>query len=358
MLTFGTNSLQLYKFHVDFNTPANSTFTGPRAIPVAAFTPLCNGASQCVPQPGTNNKLDSLADRLMYRLAYRNFGSHESLVVSQSVAVSGGGGVRWYEIQSPNGTPVVAQQGTYAPDSSYRWMSSAAMDKIGDLAVGYSFASGAVYPGVAFAGRVPSDPAGALEAETTIMSGSGSQTGTLSRWGDYSAMTVDPVDDCTFWYTQEYLVTNGTWNWNTRIANFKFPGCATGSYIGFYPGNLNFGVQAIGTTSPSQQITLSNYQSVVLIISNISITGDYQQSNNCGVSLAANASCTITVTFQPTAPGVRTGTLTVTDNGPGGPRTASLDRAGYHARHLCKQHTVERLDLRAAPWTAGRPAAH
>ena len=82
-------------------------------------------------------------------------------------------------------------------------------------------------------------------------------------------MTVDPVDDCTFWYTQEYLVTNGAFNWNTRIANFKFPGCATGSYIGFYPGLLDFGVQAVGTASPSQQITLSNYQSVALIISSI-----------------------------------------------------------------------------------------
>ncbi len=121
------------------------------------------------------------------------------------------------------------------------------------------------------------------------MSGSGSQTGTLSRWGDYSAMTVDPTDDCTFWYTQEYLVTNGTWNWNTRIANFKFPGCANGSYIGFYPDSLSFGVQAVGTTSAAQPITLSNYQSVALSISSIGVTGDYLQSNNCGSSLAAIA---------------------------------------------------------------------
>jgi hypothetical protein len=134
----------------------------------------------------------------MYRLAYRNFGTHESLVVNQSVAVSGGGGVRWYEIQAPNHTPIVAQQGTYAPDSTYRWMGSVAMDKIGDLAVGYSFSSGAIYPGIAFAGRVLSDPAGALEAETVITNGSGSQTGTLSRWGDYSAMTVDPVTTVPF----------------------------------------------------------------------------------------------------------------------------------------------------------------
>src|SRR5271165_1767972 len=203
MLTYGTNALELYKFHVDFVTPSNSTFTGPVTIPVATFTPLCNGAPGCVPQPGTTTQLDSLADRLMYRLAYRRFTDHESLVVNHSVAVSNGGGVRWYEIQSPGSSPVVAQQGTWAPDSNYRWMGSIAMDRIGDIALGYSIASSAVYPSIAFTGRVPSDPAGALEAEAAIVTGSGSQTGILTRWGDYSAMTIDPADDCTFWYTQE-----------------------------------------------------------------------------------------------------------------------------------------------------------
>lgn len=355
MLTYGSNSLLLYKFHVDFSNPANSTFTGPTTIAVAPFIPLCYGGSSCVPQPGTDNKLDSLADRLMYRLAYRNFGSHESLVVNQSVAVNGGGGVRWYEVQSPNGTPVVAQQGTYAPDSTYRWMGSVAMDKIGDLAVGYSFSSGGVYPGIAFAGRVPSDPAGALQAETVIMHGSGSQTGTLSRWGDYSAMTVDPADDCTFWYTQEYLVTNGTWNWNTRIANFKFPGCASGSYIGFYPDTLNFGGQPVGTTSAAQTITLSNYQPVALAISSIAVSGDYLQNNNCGASLAANSSCSINVTFRPTASGVRAGTLTVTDNGPGGLRTASLSGLGTTTAN-CVPNTLSNGGFESgtlACWTAG-----
>ena len=355
MLTYGMNSLLLYKFHVDFSNPSNSTFTGPTTIAVASFTPLCYGGAQCVPQPGTDNKLDSLADRLMYRLAYRNFGSHESLVVNHSVAAGGGSGVRWYEIQAPNGTPNVTQQGTFAPDSSYRWMGSVAMDKIGDLAVGYSVSSGAVYPAVAFAGRVPSDPAGALEAETVIMSGSGSQTGSLSRWGDYSAMTVDPTDDCTFWYTQEYLVTNGTWNWNTRIANFKFPGCANGSYIGFYPGSLSFGVQVVGTTSAAQPITLSNYQSVALSISRIGVTGDYLQSNNCGSSLAADSTCTINVTFQPTASGVRTGTLTVTDNGPGGPRTANLSGLGATPAN-CVPNALSNAGFESGMldcWTAG-----
>ncbi len=291
----------------------------------------------------------------MYRLAYRNFGTHESLVVNQSVAVSGGGGVRWYEIQAPNHTPIVAQQGTYEPDSTYRWMGSVAMDKIGDLAVGYSFSSGAIYPGIAFAGRVLSDPAGALEAETVITNGSGSQTGTLSRWGDYSAMTVDPVDDCTFWYTQEYLVTNGTWNWNTRIANFKFPGCASGSYIGFYPDTLNFGVQAVGITSSAQTITLSNYQSVALAITSVAITGDYLQSNNCGASLAANSSCVINVSFRPTASGVRAGTLTVTDNGPGGLRTASLTGLGTTTAN-CVSNTLSNGGFESGTldcWLAG-----
>ncbi len=327
MLTYGANSLDLYKFHVDFNNPSHSTFTGPTIIPVAPFTPLCNGGRQCVPQRGTTEQLDSLADRLMYRLAYRNFGDHESLVVNHSVAVNGGGGVRWYEIQAPGGTPQVAQQGTYAPDSNYRWMGSVAMDHIGDLAVGYSVASGAMYPSIAFAGRMPSDPAGELESETTIISGSGAQINSV-RWGDYSAMAVDPADDCTFWYTNQYLPANGTFNWNTRIANFKFPGCMSGGYIGFYPNDLTFGDQTVGTISSAQQINFSNHESGALTISSISITGDFVESDNCGTTLAPNTSCIINVKFQPTTSGVRPGTLKVTDTGPGSPRVADLTGLG------------------------------
>jgi Bacterial Ig-like domain (group 3)/Divergent InlB B-repeat domain len=235
MLYFGTNSLNLFTFHVDFATPANSSFSGPTVISVAPFMPLCNGGT-CVPQPGTTNQLDSLADRLMYRLAYRNLGTHESLVVNHSVATSSGGGIRWYEIQNPSGTPVLAQQGTFAPDSNYRWMGSIAMDKAGDIAVGYSVSNGSsVFPSIAFTGRVSTDPSGTLEAETSVVTGSGSQTsdpstGPLTRWGDYSAMQVDPVDDCTFWYTQEYIKTNGAFNWSTRIATFRFPNCGTSNF--------------------------------------------------------------------------------------------------------------------------------
>ncbi|HWZ46317.1 MAG TPA: hypothetical protein VNW97_22790 [Candidatus Saccharimonadales bacterium] len=224
MVFFGTNNLDLFKFHVDFATPANSTFVGPTVIPVAAFSPLCGGGT-CVPQPGTNQQLDSLGDRLMYRLAYRNFGTHESLVVNHSVVAGASGGVRWYELQNPNGTVTVAQQSTFAPDATFRWMGSVAMDQAGDLAVGYSKSSSTVNPSIAFSGRAATDPASTLQAETTVINGTGSQTGGLSRWGDYSAMTVDPVDDCTFWFTTEYMKTTGSFNWNTHIANFKFPNC-------------------------------------------------------------------------------------------------------------------------------------
>jgi hypothetical protein len=106
-------------------------------------------------------------------------------------------------------------------------MGSIAMDKVGDIAVGYSTSSGANgdYPSVRYTARLATDPLGTLATEVVAKQGSGVQLPNLSRWGDYSAMTVDPVDDCTFWYTSEYLASNGTWNWNTWITSFKVNGC-------------------------------------------------------------------------------------------------------------------------------------
>jgi hypothetical protein len=227
LLNLGSNALGFWKFHVDWATPTNSTLTGPSTVAgVAAFTSACNGGT-CIPQIGTTQKLDSLADRLMYRLAYRNLGDHEALVVNHSVSVSTGAasGIRWYEVRNPSGTPAIFQQGTYSPDGKSRWMGSIAMDKVGDLALGYSASSDSIYPSIRYTGRVPSDPLNLLQAESVIKDGSGSQLPNLSRWGDYSSMSVDPIDDCTFWYTSEYLNTSGTFNWRTYIASFKFPGC-------------------------------------------------------------------------------------------------------------------------------------
>ena len=358
MLFYGTNNLNLYKFHVDFTTPTNSTFTGPTVIPVAAFSPLCGGGT-CVPQPGTTNRLDSLADRLMYRLAYRNLGTHESLVVNHSVTAGSGGGVRWYEIQNPSGTPVLAQQGTFAPDSNYRWMGSIAMDKSGDIALGYSISSGALDPSIAFTGRIPTDPANTLQAETRVVTGTGVQTGNLTRWGDYSEMTIDPVDDCTFWFTTEYMKTTGSFNWNTRIANFKFPNCGstgTGPSASLSPTSLTFASQNLGTTSAAQAVTLTNSGPGTLSITSIAASGDYAQTNNCGTSLAVNASCTINVTFTPTVAGTRTGTLTVTDNASNGSQTASLTGTGVTPGGGCTPNTLSNGGFETGDvgcWTTG-----
>ncbi len=231
VLNFGSNSLNLWKFHVDFTAVANSTFTGPTSVPVAAFTAACSGGGACIPQAGTSQRLDSLADRLMYRLAYRHFADgHEALVVNHTVKVSGSrrsevDGIRWYELRNPGGTPTVFQQGTYAPDGTSRWMGSIAMDKVGDIAIGYSASSSSLNPAIRYTGRLSTDPAGTLQGENSIRIGGGSQLSNLSRWGDYSAMTLDPANDCTFWYTTEYLKSSGTFNWSTQIASFKFPNC-------------------------------------------------------------------------------------------------------------------------------------
>ena len=325
---YGTNSLQLYKFHVDFTTPANSTFTGPTNIAVSAFSPVCGGGT-CIVQP-SGNQLDSLADRLMFRLAYRNLGSHESLVVNHSIVSGTTGGVRWYEIQNPSGTPTVAQQSTFAPDANYRWMGSIAMDQSGDIALGYSVSSSTVDPSVRYTGRLSTDPVNTMGAEVSTVAGTGVQSGSsLTRWGDYSSMTVDPVDDCTFWYTQEYMKTTGAFNWNTRISSFKFPGCGgSAPAASLSPTSLTFASQNVGSTSGAQAITLSNGGTAALAITSVAASGDYAQTNTCGSSVAAGANCTISVTFTPTAAGTRTGTISVTDNAAGSPQTASLTGTG------------------------------
>ncbi|GAC1633174.1 MAG: hypothetical protein NVS9B10_28320 [Nevskia sp.] len=228
-VNFGTASLNVWRFHADFVTPANSTFTGPTAVSVPAFTTACGSSGTCIPQPGTTNRLDSLSDRLMFRLAYRNRAGTESLLVNHSVRVGSSSssptGVRWYELHIASQTPSLYQSGTYSPDSTHRWMGSIGMDKVGNIAVGYSASSSSVYPSIRYTGRAPGDALGTLQAENTIIAGSGSQNGSLHRWGDYSTLSIDPVDDCTFWYTQEYGFSLGSFNWKTRIASFKFPTC-------------------------------------------------------------------------------------------------------------------------------------
>ena len=239
----GENTAQwrVWRFHVDFGAPGNSTFTLAGALTPAAYTELCaappNYTRACVPQLGTGARLDGLGDRLMFRSAYRRFADgHEALVSNQSVCVDGGGipcsghsGIRWWEVTNvTSGTPAFVQQSTYSPDATWRWMGSAAMDQSGDLAIGFSASDASINPQIRYAGRLPTDPPNTLgQGEALLFAGTGSQTHSSSRWGDYSDMTVDPVDDCTFWYTQEYYaVTTTGAPWRTRIGNFKFPNCA------------------------------------------------------------------------------------------------------------------------------------
>ena len=196
---------------------------GSREYPSCKFNQSMLGIGTLCSADETSQLLDGIGERLMYRLAYRNFpDGHESLVVSHTVSAPSG--IRWYEIQNPGGTPQVFQQGTFAPDSNYRWMPSIAMDQMGDIAVGYSVSSSSMTPAIRYTGRAQSDPLNTMQSENSIFEGPAFQEGS-NRWGDYSSMSIDPVDDCTFYYTNQYQPSNGSHNWHTRIASFKFPSC-------------------------------------------------------------------------------------------------------------------------------------
>ncbi len=228
----------VFKFHVDWVTPASSTFTGPTTVSQTSYTPVYGNT---VPQPGTATLLDSLEDRLMMQAQYRNISGTESLWVSHTVG-SAPTGVQWAQINVTGGTIVTTpvQQQIWSNvnnDGVSRWMPSLAVDRLGDMAVGYSASSSTLFPSINYAGRLAGDALNTLaQGEATMFAGTGSQAfncggAACHRWGDYTSMSVDPVDDCTFWYVGEYYVTTTSTDWQTRIGSFKFPGCtaATGS---------------------------------------------------------------------------------------------------------------------------------
>jgi len=235
------DALNIWDLAVKWRSTPLASLSLSAQLPVAAFDSIfpCTPTSRdCLPQPGITNPaqyLDILSyrQRPTYRLAYRNFKGYETLVTNQSVeALPGIAGVRWYEIRRINGVYSLYQQGTYAPnDGVHRWMGSIAQDKLGNMALGYSVVNGVdVYPGIRYTGRLYSDSLGQMTlGEGTFIDGTGVQRTTNSRWGDYTSMNVDPVDDCTFWYVNEYYTLAGqnssTAGWQTRIASFKLPGC-------------------------------------------------------------------------------------------------------------------------------------
>ncbi len=237
------DGLRLFDFYADFAFPANSTFLERAESPVAvaAFDPRDPPGIDDIEQPPPANNstaaLSAISDRLMHRLQYRNFGTHQSLVTNHTVNVGTGttqllhqAGVRYYELRNTGAGYAVNEQATFAPDATNRWMGSAAMDHEGNLAVGYTVSSTTIFPGIRYAGRLAADPPnGLFQGEAVLQAGGFVQTSTNSRWGDYSSTTVDPTDDCTFWHTNEYYATDDpatNAEWHTRVGSFKVnPSC-------------------------------------------------------------------------------------------------------------------------------------
>jgi hypothetical protein len=223
---FEDDAILYWKVHVDWNNPSKTRADGPVKIKVAPYHYLCNGQlSSCVPQPGTERRLDVQGDKIMQRLVYRKVAGHESIVAAHSVATQGGGGVRWYEFRlDKKGDPELYQQGTYAPQGFYRWMPSIDIDKKGDIGVGYSFGGSPNFAGLRFAARRAGDPKGQMTLhESVLATGEASQMNTL-RWEDYTTTAMDPSDDCTFWYVGDYLKTGDT-GYRTKIGSFRLQSC-------------------------------------------------------------------------------------------------------------------------------------
>jgi hypothetical protein len=230
---FEDNVLNVWQFHVDWKDPSKTTVTGPEKISVAPYHYLCDGQlTNCVPQPGSERRLDAQGDKIMARLAYRRIGNQESIIAVHSVnAAAAAGGVRWYELRVNKDRSVsLYQQGTYAPDGLFRWMASAAMDKLGNIGIGYSYGGPSTFAGQRFAGRQPNDPKGQLTLkETVLVAGEGAEGGGRpgpgsQRWEDYTQTAVDPVDDCTIWYVGDYVKKDGT-SYTSKIGAFRMPGC-------------------------------------------------------------------------------------------------------------------------------------
>jgi hypothetical protein len=307
---------QLYLRKLTMNFTAGTvTLSAPTSISVANFTVACGG---CVPQLGTTQTLDTLSDRVMYRFAIRHFSDHDRAVVSHAVANGGQVAVRWYELYDPAGSVTLNQQGTFAPDTTYRWMSSVAEDKNGDIGMGYSASSSSIHPAIRFTGRVPSDASGTMETEASILEGTGSQSGNnLARWGDYTAMQVDPSDDCTFWYVDQYEKTTGSFNWSTNIGSFAFTSCS---------GGPNFTLTAVPNTLTVSQG--SNGTSTITVVPSNGFSGSVMLSATgmpSGVTAGFNpnpttSTSTLTLTASATA---ATGTSTVTITGTSGSLTAT-----------------------------------
>lgn len=306
---------KIWKFHADWAAPASSTFTGPVSLPTAEFdAEFCGFSRTCIPQPSPGTALDTLGQFTMFRAAYRNFGAHDALYVNHTVDVGGNrAGVRWTEIRSPGGVPVLHQTGTHAPaDGHSRWMGSIAADKDGNIAIGYSVSSSSLMPSIRYAGRLASDPLGTLpQEEASLHEGTGVQQSTGSRWGDYSTLSIDESDDCTFWYSNEYYQTTGSFDWDTRIGKFKFANCTqgpagtlTGTVVSASNGNPVAGAQVqVGSTFVTSA-NASGVYSILVPVGTYDVTASkfgYSPVTVAGVVIEQDATTTQNFALVPAA---------------------------------------------------------
>jgi len=338
---------EVRKFTAGPNCGGGGTLSTPTNVSQASYAAP---PAISVPQPNTSQLLDAIDDRLMQKVQYQRVGSAESLWVVHNVVGTAGGPVQpqWAQIDVTGGTIQSApvQEGIYAPDMTLnRWMGSIAADKQGNVALGYSTSNGTApnFPSIAYSGRLATDPLNTLpQTETQLVAGSGSQMG-IERWGDYSGMSVDPSDDCTFWYVNEYYSsqTNGTSNdWQTQIGSFKFPSC-TASTVTLTPPSVPFNNQLVGTTSPTTNVKLTNTGLATLNITSITLTGtDASQfalvAPTSGLpicsfgpsTIPANGSCFLGVQFTPGSAGSKTASVSVSDDASGSPQTVGLTGVG------------------------------
>jgi hypothetical protein len=321
----GPDGYQLWELDVDWGAPA-AGLTELARVDTAEFdAQLCTFPDPCVPQPAPGPVLDSLGQFTMFRAQVRHWGTHQSLVVNHTIDVDIEGeraGIRWAELRRSEGAWSLHQSGTHAPDDGeHRWMGSIAMNGAADIAVGYSLSSDATYPSVVYATRAAADTPGSLPGgEVTLHAGTGAQLASSNRWGDYSSMSVDPVNDCTFWYTQEYYEEDASFDFKTRVGAFAPADCTS---LGAGPSPLEFG-SLVAPTSATELVTLANLSEGggSLDVTQLTLSGAPEFSLDTGSGTCASATptigsggeCTLGVTLTIAAEGVFDGSLTVESN--------------------------------------------
>lgn len=335
----GADRIELFQLSPNFANPPASTFSLINTFPIAAFTytPCGFFVLDCVPQQGTAQGLDAIGEWPMQRFPYRSVNSVQHLVGNFTVGGGSGGAgaaIRWFELRNIGAGWTLFQQGTQDTPGVDQWMGSIAMDTSGDIALGYSESSSTTFPSIRYATRGPGDPPGTLQAEQVLQAGGGSQTSTFNRWGDYSAMSVDPANHCTFWYTNEFYASNSATAWQTKVGNFTVPACVARPAFAANPGSRNFGSQAVGTSSAPQTFTVTNTGTADLAITSVGLAGgnagDFVTQNDActGATLVPSGTCTVGAHFVPIASGARATNLRFTDNAPGSTHDVQLSGTG------------------------------